>query len=91
MEKKDFVRLLENVTEVKSRSGLRYKIKLDRTLTNILFLRPEKTEYDKLPINELLDYINSNELITTTKAKKYIKERKQSPAVAIIDSIIKNM
>lgn len=86
MEKTKLIQVLKGVKEVQSRTGLTYQI-LNVTNDTILFKRSEVSECEKLSLEELLDFINSNKPVTTTNAREYISGRKQSPAVAIVDKI----
>lgn len=87
MNRNELIRRLLEITEVTSRRGLTYTIMVSSKHTDVLFKRPNNDKEEKLPISELLALINSNKKITTTLAREYIKGRKQSPAVAIIDKL----
>lgn len=87
MDRNELIRRLLEITEVTSRRGLTYTIMVSSKRTDVLFKRSNNNKEEKLPISELLALINSNKEITTTLAREYIKGRKQSPAVAIIDRL----
>lgn len=92
MKKEELIERLSGITEVTSRNGLHYTIRVPSEQTNIImFKRSANHEEDSLPINELLCLINSSEQKTTTVARKYISGRKQSPAIAIIDELNKHL
>lgn len=86
MEKAELIQLLKGIKEVQSRTGLTYQI-VDVQNDNVLFKRPQKSECEKLPLEELFSLINCNKSINTKMAKEYISGRRQSPAVAIADKI----
>jgi len=91
MKKEELIERLSGITEVTSRNGLHYTIRVSSEKTDIMFKRSANHDEDNLPINELLCLINSNDQYTTTVARKYISGRKQSPAIAIIDELNKHL
>lgn len=91
MTQQDLKLSLESINSVTSRSGQEYPIKVEDT--KVVFKRPSNSKEEYLPIEELLGLINAvkdnPEILTTTFAKEYISGRKQSPAVAIADAILR--
>lgn len=61
MEKEELIEKLSGITEVTSRNGLHYTIRVSSEQTDIIFKRSANHKEEKLPINELLCFINSSE------------------------------
>jgi hypothetical protein len=88
MEKQEFIEKLRTIQSVDSRKHKAYTI-VGFSDNQIKFRRQGNSNIEQIPIKELHQFYQEvpREDRTTTKAKQYIKGRKQSPAVAILDKL----
>jgi hypothetical protein len=84
MTKSEFKNNIEVIDKVYSiRDRIEYSItNIDGD--NLYFAREGKSNIEKISISEMYELYLNEERINTTEARKYIKGRVQSPAVAIV-------
>lgn len=89
MNKIQFIEKLKGISEVYSVTGKHYH-SIQVTNNEVSFIRSHKEETEKISLDELFEFYKKekNNVINTSIAKKYITNRAQSPAVAIIKKII---
>lgn len=89
----EFKKALSQISEVKSVTDSASYHSVHVADGSILFIRDKKNEYESIPVSELYSfYKNVSDLseVKTTIAKKYISDRVQSPATAILKELITN-
>ena len=90
LKKNEFIRRLKRITSASSVTGKSYRaIRVDGKY--VTFIRQGKFSPEEIHIDELYELYSSEEVINTSIAKKYISDRCQSPAVAILNVLEKQI
>ncbi len=86
MNKDEFIQELSIIKSATSVTGKKYN-SIHINGDHIKFIRENKSQYERILIDELFDLFTKENNFNTTIAKSYISGRVQSPALAILNQI----